>query len=441
MQGAAIVASGSPRAPWRSAWHVPQHQNAAYLVASNLLGAAAGLAFWLVIARASSLDATAVGVGYAAVALGSAVAVVAKGGLDSALLRTVPVAGKADGPRLLRFAIAIGASIALLGVFTVGSIASLTSELPQFRLLEWALVALIAALLVSAWLQDAYLLAVADAAFVLRRNLVFAAARLVLPLPLIALAFPNPVALAWCLALAVSVGSVLAMRAGRFAAAGSYVHRRRFLARAARNVTGGAAEFLPGLLLAPIVLALDGPESAAYFGIAWAVGSMLFVLSASVSRSALTQLSGIGGVDESVAVRRGIVGNLWIVLPAAVILAASAPIVLSFFGPAYVANGTLAVILLSASALFVAPSYLYFALLRARDRSMPLIVFPLAMVAALAITVPLLANGDGPTGFALAWLVANVPLGLYAAQKLRQTAREVTRARPAPDVDHRAYLE
>lgn len=411
-----------------------QHRNAALLILNMAAQAAAGLVFWLVLTRVLHLPADEVGLGYAVIALGTTAAVIAKGGLDTALLRHVPGTGRAHADSLLRLAIALGAAIAVAACGILAAL-GLWDELGPA---QWILAALIAVLLVATWLQDAVFLAEGRARDGTLRNLGAAAVRIALPAALVAIAVDQVVAVSWALALAAAAALGFALSARLPERDGPPVVRRAFLASAGRNAAGSAAEFLPGLLLAPIVLAARGADQAAYFGMAWTLASLLFLASAAISRSALATLVVTPG-GAAACIRRAALQHLATVGPGAIGLVALAPVLLGVFGPGY-ATAALALAILALSIVAVAPAYLYLALLRARDRTAPLVAFPLAMVAALGLLAPALAGRYGLVGVACAWLAANLPFGAWAAWRLHQEVQEVM-PDPAFPVGGRAHLE
>ncbi|MES2153969.1 MAG: hypothetical protein V4510_02445 [bacterium] len=420
---------------WRS-----QGQNAAYLMLNGVAGAAAGLLFWMLFARWSGLPPSAVGVGYGVVALATLAAVLAKGGLDTAVLRCVPGASSQAAGRVVRFAIVLGGSLAAALVAILAVAAHGSAAFAAFDDTAWFLAGLTAVALVVTWLQDAYFLAEGDARLAFQRNLVLCVVRIALPLPLVWLAAPQPVALAWALALVASVLAAWAFTRHIPERAGRSVPRREVVASALRNVSGSAAEFLPGLILVPIVLALRGPAAAAYFGMAWTAASLLFLAAAAISRSALSEMVRGGPGTTTVAVRRAARHMLFVVVPAAVLAAASSTPLLQLFGPPYAAAAP-ALAVLAASVVFVGPTYLYLAVLRARERSTALVVLPLLMILALALAVPPMASRFGLAGVAWAWLLANAPFGIYAALRLWSSHPEVSRLAPAPHVGGRAHME
>lgn len=411
-----------------------QHRDAAFLVLNMAAQAAAGLLFWLVLTRLLRLDAATVGLGYATIALGTIAAVVAKGGLDTALLRHAPATSRAHADGLLRLALAIGAAVAVAATLALAALGLGR----QLAATDWLLAGLIAVLLVATWLQDALFLAEGRTRSGTVRNLVASALRIALPLALVAFAVEPVVPLAWALTLGAAAAFGFAM-AGRLPRRdGPAPERRAFLASAGRNLAGSAAEFLPGLLLAPIVLAARGAEQAAYFGMAWTLASMLFLASAAISRSALAALVVAKG-GASGCLRRAASQHLVLVAPGAVAVLALAPWLLGVFGPGY-ASAAPALAILAVSAIVVAPSYLYLSLLRARDRTGPLVLYPLLQVGALAAVAPWAAGQWGLVGVATAWLAANAPFGAYAAWRLHHEARGVMPVAPVP-VGGRAHLE
>lgn len=405
-----------------------QHRNTLILMLNQVTGAATGFLFWFLLARVVDLPAAELGIGYAAVALGTTVGVLAKGGLDTALVRTVPMASDEEAARLLRFSTLLGGAVAVLLAATLAVASRHGGALPDMHGWAWAMVALIGALMVVTWLQDAYFLADGRVRLSFHRNLVLSGARLTLPVPVVLLAAPAPVPLTWMLALAASAGAAFLLARRRTPRPGRQVPRREFLRSAARNVTGAAAEFLPGLLLAPMVLALSGPEPAAYFGIAWTGASLLFLASAAIGRSAMAEMVKGDLSASGPAIRRGGLQALVLLGPGALVAVALAPFLLGLFGADYAHHGTTAFQILCVSTLFVAPAYLYLAYLRARERPLPLILFPAAMMVALFALAPPLQLRFGLGGVALAWTLANVPFGLWGAWRLHQATKEAARA-------------
>lgn len=410
----------------RAHWGDRHYRNGYYLMLNSLTGAAAGLLFWLVVVRLYHLPVRDVGIGVAAISLATAIALVAKGGLDAALVRHVPQVAPRQALRLLDFAIAMGTFTVAAIVFLIGFVPwALGVSYQGLYSASLTLLGALATLLMVTWLQDAHFLAEGEARFSFYRNLVLHSTRLLAPGVVLWLALPYPVPVAWALALLASALAAWAMvyRLPRREppALAPPVRSRTFLRTATHNLAGGAAEFLPGLVLAPLVLAMEGPEAAAHFGIAWTGASLLFLLSGAIGRSTFAELSRTHRVAP--LLRKALRHHAMVVLPMAVAAILLAPWLLALFGPGYAAHGLPVFLLLAASIALVAPVYLYLALLRSRDDRRRLVGFPLVLIVALLALTPPLEARLGLVGVGVAWLVAHGPLALYAAVQLRRALR------------------
>ncbi len=406
-------------------WGELQNRTSAYLLLNNLIAAAMGLLFWLVFTRVLDAPAAEIGLGYTIVAFATMVAVLAKGGLDTAIVRILPTTDHAAGKRLVLIAVCLGAGVALAVAALLAGLTSAGFGIPGLDAQAWGIMAALSALLVVMWLQDASFLAQGAAGRTATRTAIMSTVRLAAPWPAVILAWAHPVAASWTVAILVSV--VLGMWWGRSKATapGGPAPIAAFMTTATRNLAGSAAEFLPGLLLAPIVLALEGAEAAAYFGIAWTVASLLFLASGAVSRSAMASMVGADRDARARAVRRAALQHLAIVAPCATMAIMLAPQLLGIFGAEYATQAWRPLVLLCASIVVVAPGYLYLAVLRAGDGGWRLILFPAALLAVIFAIVPTFQARWGLTGVAAAWFVANAPFGLWATWRLIGTTQGV----------------
>lgn len=418
-----------------------QHRNAFYLVLSTAIATAAGIVFWLLFTRVAGLDTASIGIGFVLVALATIIAVVAKGGLDAALVRTVPGSSRAEGARLLRLGTMTGIVAAVALTAAIALLWEASHVQPALGLQAWSMVAAMAVLLLTTWLQDAYFLGCGDAGPTARRTLVFSLVRIALPIPIVLIGFTQPVALAWLLALGVSALVGLASVARIAPREGRRVPSKEFLRSALWNVPGSAADFLPGLLLAPLVLALHGPVAAAHFGMAWTAASLLFLVAAGIARSAMAEIAAGRAANPGPALGRAAWQGAAVLLPAALIGIGFAPFFLGIFGAGYAAEGATSFRILIASVPFVGAWYLRLALLRARKESATLVWTPLLMLILLLGTALALGARLGPTGVAIAWLAVNAPFGIHAAWTLRAAAREVMRHPPTSTLRGIAHPE
>lgn len=396
-----------------------QHRTTFLLLTNHGINAATGILFWLLFIRVVGLDAGGIGIGYTVVAIGTAVGLIAKGGLGTALMRHVPTADAGAGRRLLQLSIMAGLGMTALLMAATFAFVFPTTWLHQMSPWDWLFATAIAGLLVVAWMQDAYFLARGRPGATVVRNSVFSAAKLAAPLLILLLAVPS-VAGAWALALAAAAAVGFLMSRGPI---GIEPDRALFFRSAWRNVLGNAAEFLPGLLLVPLVLMLSGADAAGYFSMAWTIASMLFLAVTAIGRSALTQM--VRGEPAGSVVSRALMQGAFLIVPGAVLGVVLAEPVLRVFGADYAAVAGPALVVLASSALLVLPVYLYLDVLRARESAKALNAFPLAIIVLLFVLAPVLTAQYGVTGTALAWLLANLPFSLWTSWRLHQVMGEV----------------
>jgi len=427
----------------RGHWGELQHRNGYYLMLNGAVGAAAGTAFWLVLVRGYHFDEHDVGLSVALISLATAVALVAKGGLDAALVRYLPSLSKREALALLRDAVGLGV-VATLGLSVVVAMVPRLLGAPA-QGLALALVPLLASLLMATWLQDAYFLAAGEARLGFYRNVALHGARLLAPAPVVLLGLPYAIPLAWGVALAASSLVAIAMvralpmppassatppvtvrpRAVPPTAAEAHQKARAlrapFVRSALRNAPASAAEFVPGLMLVPLVLHLEGPAAAAWFGIAWAGASALFLVSAAIARSAFAEMSRWG--DPATCLRRGARQMVLVLVPATTLAILAAPVLLGLFGQGYAANGLGPFVVLAASVAVVAPVHLYLALLRARDARGLLVVMPVVLLATLFLAAPMALERWGLAGAAVVWAGAHAPWAALAVVRLHKAVR------------------
>lgn len=419
----------------------PQARDGGYQALNVLLGSAAGLLFWLVAVRGYGFPAAEVGAGLALISASTALALVAKGGLDAALVRHVPGVPPREGARLLALAatvgalgVAVAAGVLALAPAPLGVLAALV---PGGGLAALALAVALAVLLQATWLLDAYLLARGEARRSFHRHVVLHGARMLAPVPAVALALPFPIAVAWALALAASALAAALWARGtprpvpgpaaraadpRPAPSMGSVRGGSFLRTASRNLAAGTGESLPGLLVVPLVLALRGPVAAAHAGMAWAAASTVFLLSAALARSAFAAMS--RGAPPGPTVRLAVRHHLRVVVPATAGALALAPLFLGLLGPDYAREGLPLFVLLAASVPLVATVNLHLALLRSGWGGRGLVAYPAALLGLLVAIAPPLVERLGPLGVGAAWLAAYAPWALLAAPRLAAVARD-----------------
>ena len=238
--------------------------------------------------------------------------------------------------------------------------------------------------------------------------------------------------MSWALATAVIVLVVSAylMRVLRPAAVTAPAQeeiRPRNIARfVSADWAGGlctdAVEF--GLPL--IVLVVLGPDSAATYGMAWAIAYGLYLVTHGMSQSMVAHVS--ASPEGLRAAVRTMVGKaLTLIVPGVVVIVPGAGLILSIFGPHYAETGTT---LLALCALSAVPNVVVVAAVasaRVRQRRAMIFAVP-ASVAAIVISLALtLMPRFGLTGVGIALLVGESVVAaailLYALRSGRWAAR------------------
>jgi glycosyltransferase involved in cell wall biosynthesis/O-antigen/teichoic acid export membrane protein len=188
------------------------------------------------------------------------------------------------------------------------------------------------------------------------------------------------------------------------------------------NYLGNVLNFVPGLVVPPIVLNRLGAASAAYYFVAFQVATLLYSVSAAVEQSFLAEGS-YAEEDERTLFRRSLRVVAVFCGVGCVALVLAGPLVLSVLGPAYREHGAGALVVLALAALPIGALHWLLTVLRLTGRLRAVVVSN----AVYAIAVCLLAWVLAPHG--LVALAAAWPAGsLLAAVTAGGSARGVLRA-------------
>jgi O-antigen/teichoic acid export membrane protein len=261
-------------------------------------------------------------------------------------------------------------------------------------------------------LLDAVFVAERAAGSALAQTTVFGVLRIpfvVLPL-LLGMTGALVICISWSLAAGAGVvgGALLVPRLGR-----SYRLAIRGIGRQVRSILSSLAgqQFIslgalaPVYLLPVIVTARLSPTENAYFYTTWQVGSIFFVVSASVGVSLLAE----GSHEPSSVVAKArdsalIIGVL--LVPAMLFALLGGHLILSTFGPAYALNGYALLVILIASAVPDAITNVCIAVLRVQRRLRRAAMLNLSMAVLTLILAWMLLPRLGIAGAGWAWLIA-----------------------------------
>ncbi|MBV9282707.1 MAG: teichoic acid transporter [Chloroflexi bacterium] len=397
----------------------PLYRTAYALILSNGATSVLGLAYW---ALAAHFYATrTVGINSAAISAVLLLSGIAQLNLEGALLRFIPAVGRAArsliGYSYLACLVvsAVAASIFLAGLDIW------SPALGFLRANAWTILWFVLATM--GWsvfaLQDMVLTGLRGASWVPVENTLFAVVKMVL---LVVFAAPLPqygIFASWTIPTALSVLPVNALIVGRLlprhiteSAARAIPIRPREIVRYVAGDYAGALFFLASTTLLPIVVTREvGSTANAYFYLSWLIAYSLQLVSLSMTSSLTVEAAASEG-DLWGITRRALVQNARLVVPAALVIAAAAPLILRVYGPTYAARGDMLLRLLALSAIPGIITTLFMGVARVRRRtSRILLVQGLIAVLVLGLSVAWL-RPFGITGIGMAWLVAQTAVAI-----------------------------
>jgi O-antigen/teichoic acid export membrane protein len=431
-------------------WAQPVYRSGYLLVLNSLATAVLGLTFWLLAARL--YPPAVIGVNSTAISAMMLIAGVAQLNLMSTLLRFIPTAGR-SARRMVVVAYAVGGtSSAIFAIVFLVGLDTWTPALGPFLGQPLVAVSFVAA--AAGWavmvMQTSVLVAVGrtDAATVASQ--VFNLSKVALLLPFVVLFAEGGVWLAWILAMAVSVvaggwflfrRAVMEFMEGSSSAPAHVPSLKELVGYAGPDYVAALAWICCTSVVPIMVFSLSDAEHAAVFALAWSICLTLYSVPAALGQSLVAY-----GVRDPVRVtehhRRILVTSLALLTPPVVVLLLFTPLVLSPFGPWYVAEGATTVRLLALSALPNAVVLLTVSRCRIAGR-MTMVVNTMVGLCVLVLGLTqLLVPEVGIAGGAMAWLAAQIVvatgIGIRRASEHWSTGLEPLDAPDVTDRDDRA---
>lgn len=397
-------------------------------MAANIANAAFGFLFWTAAARL--YEPRVVGLAAATVSAVGLLAMLATLGLDYAMVRFVP--GAADPWGIINSLLTIGTAGALvLGLVFVGGLDLWSPALLPLRENPLAAAGLVAATVfttMSGLLANVFL-AWKRAGLGLVQSSVFNVVRVLLVVALAAGGHAVGLIGAWTLGLAAAAAWGL-LWGLRLVPGGDYRFRPALRWEAIGDMTHFAfANYVtavlwsaPAFLLPLLVANVAGPEAAAYFYVAMAVGGLVAMIPWAVSSSLFAH----GSHDEGQLVRYTLESGraiLLLMVPAVGAVFLLGEKVLLLFGRAYSDEATRLLWLLAASTLPLAVNFLFFSVRRVQQRMGGVIA---ATVWILMVTMGLsavLLPRMGLLGGGVAWLAAQTTAAAVVLARYALTQR------------------
>lgn len=394
-------------------------RNSAYLMLSTSVLGGLGFIFWILATHFY----TASDVGLATSLLSAAGLMVGLStlGLNNVLIRFLAHAN--DRQHLLSAALTLTATasaICALGFLAWAAFthSPLLSKWPLFVGLLF--VPCVITLTLNNLIEGAFI-AHRVAKYVLAKNLCLSLVRLVLPIPLVWAGYVGLVA-ASTLATAVSVlvGLFILVRTLTYHLGVTYhiqslVHMRTF---AVGNYIGGIFGMLPATLMPLIILSRLGPSEAAYYYIPAMVIALMNVIPSATAQSLFAEASHNEGHLRKYVFQA--LRNLCaLLIPATIVVALLARIVLALFGSAYASHGTTVLQILALSSLFGGMNFIGDAILNIQKRPFAYVVMN-ALNSILVVGLGYIVSPHGLVAIALAALFGQtVTVVVYALLNIR----------------------
>jgi len=411
---------------WRNK---PLYSNAFYLMLNNVITCLFGFAFWNIMAR--YFLPSQVGIGASLIAASSLIGVLAELGLRIGLIRFVPDSGENTG-LLINSAFTLAGLSSLIGGLIY--IAGINIWSPALSIIQENILLLLQFLIFTitntlSGLTDSSLIAGRSSRYVLLKNTLVSILKIPLPIYVFAnlegygiftgngISFAVAVLITWLFFLPKVYKGFLPR------AVISKDLLQKVLPYSSANYMANILNMSPQFIYPLMVLNILGPESSAYFYIAWMMTMVLVVIPNGVSQSLLAE----GSHDPKKMGRdgRGVLYlSLALSVPAVAVMVVMAGWLLHFFGPGYAENGTEVFRFLALAIIPQCVNTLYITVNQVR-KQVYLIIIQTGFLAIVAIGVGYWWFGHaGLPGVGMAYLLAHSVLALAVIRPLLKVLKE-----------------
>jgi O-antigen/teichoic acid export membrane protein len=405
--------------PWSLAWSLLDRlrsdsllRNSIFIMSSTVVTSAIGYLYWVLAARIySTYD-----VGFASVSLSimTLTSIFANVGIGSALVQLLPQRKTGyEWSLTLNVCLAMGILVSLLG----GTIVALTHPVlaVQFALTRFHLyyvLLFIAGVILStvATLVDQTFVAERVSSQMALRNAIFALLKLLLLALLVQLGAFG-IFSSWVMGLALTI--IFAMwvlfprlkREYRPVTRGILKQVKSLLSSFAGQHFINIGGLLPMYLLPTFVAVQLSVTENAYFYTTWMVGSLFFMVSASVAMALFSEGSHVVS-DARRQARTSILIICILLIPILLMFLFGGGPILSLFGPKYAQHGVSLLLVLMLSSVPDAITNIYVSLLRVQGRLHSAALLNLSMATITLALAWMLLPKLGIVGAGWAWLIA-----------------------------------
>ncbi len=414
----------------RKQFYLPLYTNAFYLMLNSMVVSLLGFVFWIVVTR--FYTAADVGLAAALIAAVGLLASLSNLGFGIGIIRFLPEAEDNAIPMInSSFTIAGLASLAVALIFLagLGFWSPNLIVIRQHPIFFASFVLFTVAVTLSALLGQVFI-AKRRAKFTFVHNVIVSMVKL--PLPIILAAFFGAFGIFASAWIGISVAVLVAMLWFLPRIEKGYIPlptiHKQVLADIARYSLGNYFAHLlwivPGMLLPLLVINILGAEMNAYFYIAWAIASVLFMIPSSICLSLFAE----GSYERSllrVNTLRSLRLSMFIVLPAVLFTLAIGDKVLLLFGHAYSQNATTLLWLLALSTFPFTVNNVFLAIKRVQKDIRSIILVSVAMAVIILGLSYFLMGTMGLQGVGVGWLagqtvVAIVVGSMFSAELFRK---------------------
>ena len=404
----------------------PLYANAIYLMANITVMNLLGFVFWIVVAR--FYNPAEVGYSSAIISVSCYLALLSLIGLDSSLIRFMPQAEKPG--RLINscFTLCSLISLAVAGIFVAG--VDFWSPALAF-IKENAIFTLVFIVSTPLWalslLIDATFVAKRRANFVLFNNAIASVLKIFLSVLLVLFFHAFGIVASWGIAVGVATAVSLFLFLPKIQHAFRPVPTLNLgQLKNKWQYSGGSYLFLllsraPTFILPVIVVNLLGPESSAYFFVAWMMASILSAIAFAISSSLFSE--GSHFEDKLVEnVQKSFKFTFLVLVPAVILFILIGKWLLLAFGQSYSVAGLRLLWIVAVASLPLGINAIYTSILRVRGRLKELIAIWGVIAAATLVTSYLIAPVTGIIGIGYAWLGIQSAVAIYVVLSLKRAS-------------------
>ncbi|KUG20467.1 MAG: polysaccharide biosynthesis protein [Methanomicrobiaceae archaeon] len=391
----------------------PLYKNSFFIMLTSASSAGFGFFFWMLAARL--YPSSDVGIATALISSMGMLILLSKLGFDQSIIRFFPHRDKSS---VLGTAVTVTTLFSLLlGIGFIATVEIWSPELTIVREIALLYILFLIANSVTAFIGASFV-ALRRAELYFFQSLLFGS-RLLLLVPLVALGaigIFSALGLSFVIALAVSV--FLLFRSG----VGLTWIDRGFLKASvnysAGNYVAGLFATAPGLILPVLVLNILGAEQTAYYYIAYALVTILFLIPTAFTTSLFVE--GCNGEQLKKSVMKSLLGIYALLLPAVVVLFVFGETLLGLIGQDYV-EGLHLLRIFAVSSFFFSLAEVYISIKKVQDGIRSLILVSCVIFVLLLAFSYLFMGVFGLAGVGYAWVLtyALVGAGVISAMMRR----------------------